>query len=502
MNAKSARSEKREARGQNSLLFFILLASSISLLAPLKVRSAFEDIGAGARPLGMGSAFSAVADDANTVYYNPAGLGQLRHPQFTAGYGKLSLGLTDGSDLGSGHLAFTAPLQQGRWGAFGGHVLNLQLSGIYKENIFALAYGKNMFSSLTAGVSAKWMKRSYGSDAYTDIDPLFQKKGKSVSVVGIDLGLLYRHSRHHVFALTAKDFNKPDVGLGEADQVPTSWKGAYAFYQRSFVVTGEVTRKEKDLNLSFGGERWFMAHKVAGRGGFDFGSGNRRNLAMGASLRLGNAQLDYAFLLPLAGLVDTGGSHRLSFTIRFGHSDEKSVALLEQEELLGQSVADTEVERMREDLDRMRKETEASQKEAAQIRARILELEGQIKNLKQAAASPLLLQPSKPTIQYPKAPTPIKPRPAPVKETESQPKLEQMEQELQRLRQELQKRDQEKTIPFKRPGVYTVQTGDTLQSIAQKTLGDAGRWAEIFQANKDRIKRGGEVAPGQVLIVP
>ena len=37
-------------------------------------------LGQGARALGMGSAFSAVANDPSGIYYNPAGLTQVRHP--------------------------------------------------------------------------------------------------------------------------------------------------------------------------------------------------------------------------------------------------------------------------------------------------------------------------------------------------------------------------------------------------------------------------------------
>ena len=39
----------------------------------------------GARPDGMGQAFSAVADDINTLSFNPAGLGNIRLPEI--GYG-------------------------------------------------------------------------------------------------------------------------------------------------------------------------------------------------------------------------------------------------------------------------------------------------------------------------------------------------------------------------------------------------------------------------------
>ena len=39
----------------------------------------FLTLGTGARPLGMGNAFTAIADEASTTYYNPAGISQLTH---------------------------------------------------------------------------------------------------------------------------------------------------------------------------------------------------------------------------------------------------------------------------------------------------------------------------------------------------------------------------------------------------------------------------------------
>lgn len=53
-----------------------------------------------------------------------------------------------------------------------------------------------------------------------------------------------------------------------------------------------------------------------------------------------------------------------------------------------------------------------------------------------------------------------------------------------------------------RPRVYEVQPGDTLQSVAGKLWGDPSRWAEIYNANAERIKRGGDLQPGQKLVLP
>ena len=46
-------------------------------------------IGVGARPLGMGKAYVAVAEDGDTVFVNPAGLGKVLTPKLTSMYTSL-----------------------------------------------------------------------------------------------------------------------------------------------------------------------------------------------------------------------------------------------------------------------------------------------------------------------------------------------------------------------------------------------------------------------------
>lgn len=61
---------------------------------------ALFDIGMGARALGMGGAFVAVADDANAIYYNPAGLALIEGRKATSLYSTL---MGAGSYLGAGY---------------------------------------------------------------------------------------------------------------------------------------------------------------------------------------------------------------------------------------------------------------------------------------------------------------------------------------------------------------------------------------------------------------
>ncbi|HEY9854489.1 MAG TPA: LysM peptidoglycan-binding domain-containing protein [Stenomitos sp.] len=49
---------------------------------------------------------------------------------------------------------------------------------------------------------------------------------------------------------------------------------------------------------------------------------------------------------------------------------------------------------------------------------------------------------------------------------------------------------------------YTVASGDSLSAIAAATLGDADRWHEIFDLNRDQISDPDLIQPGQVLKLP
>lgn len=49
---------------------------------------------------------------------------------------------------------------------------------------------------------------------------------------------------------------------------------------------------------------------------------------------------------------------------------------------------------------------------------------------------------------------------------------------------------------------YLVAAGDTLSTIAKKFFGDANRWKDIFEANKDTIKDPNTIQVGQELNIP
>ena len=52
------------------------------------------------------------------------------------------------------------------------------------------------------------------------------------------------------------------------------------------------------------------------------------------------------------------------------------------------------------------------------------------------------------------------------------------------------------------PYDYIVQTGDTLERIAEKWLGGASEWPYLYEANRSRIKDPNRIQPGLKLVIP
>lgn len=49
---------------------------------------------------------------------------------------------------------------------------------------------------------------------------------------------------------------------------------------------------------------------------------------------------------------------------------------------------------------------------------------------------------------------------------------------------------------------YTVKAGDTLSAIAKKVYGDAAKYNDIFEANKDILASADDIKVGQELKIP
>ena len=78
-------------------IVILFLLSCMVAKSASKYAGDFLTLGVGARPLGMGGSFAAIADDSTATYWNPAGLGSLRHSEIA--FMHSSLGELDSYDF-------------------------------------------------------------------------------------------------------------------------------------------------------------------------------------------------------------------------------------------------------------------------------------------------------------------------------------------------------------------------------------------------------------------
>jgi hypothetical protein len=164
----------------------VFLVSSLTILLCVFSLPIFACVGA--RPLGMGGAFSAVADDINSVYWNPAGLAYL-----------------------SGNVVtFTSDAEQNRDGSFKSSYPYYFAAGFGTENNYwALSYVKVSEGSQDEGRGKSWLYAATGRKitdrfsvgfkaGYREVeDPSFDFSVKPHDYTAhlpilFDIGLLYK----------------------------------------------------------------------------------------------------------------------------------------------------------------------------------------------------------------------------------------------------------------------------------------------------------------------
>ncbi len=311
--------------------------------------AAYEDVGVGARVSGLGSAYTAVADDAYSVYYNPAGLATLDRPELGTTYSKLLTGLSDGSSPSNSFLTYAYPIESGRKGTFGAGWNYFTVGSLYRESQFLAAYGRGLFARTEPnryylGGTLKYLDRSIGGtpEANSGIsntggvtgtaDPVLQNSSKSN--IDVDLGFLWRVKPRWTAGLMIQHLMEPNIGFSAEDKLGRNIKLGGAYKTPFSTLTGDVRLQSApdgstDKILAVATEKWLptLLHGSFGvRGSLALGSRDFRQMSVGLSYKIGRMQFDYGFALPLGGLTSTSGSHRLGLTMRFGRAKQADAA--------------------------------------------------------------------------------------------------------------------------------------------------------------------------------
>jgi hypothetical protein len=178
----------KQPKGQMRIRFFLLLLSWLLTVFPAtsqppKYSNEFLSIGVGARALGMSNAFVAVANDATSGYWNPAGLTHitsniqlsLMHTQYFAGiarydYGSMAFRGSGNHHFGISYIRFGVddiPDTSELIDAEGNINYDRIRSFSASDNAFLVSYARRLPSNenLSLGFNAKIIRRTAGNFA-------------------------------------------------------------------------------------------------------------------------------------------------------------------------------------------------------------------------------------------------------------------------------------------------------------------------------------------------
>ncbi|MDI6642326.1 MAG: type IX secretion system membrane protein PorP/SprF [Elusimicrobiota bacterium] len=303
--------------------YFLYL--SILLLFKLNLFAAFQEINLGARPLGLGSAFVAVADDANTFVYNPAGIGIVQQKEISTSYSKPYFGL-EGVDIGFFQLAALANISD--LGKIGLNIYQFNAAGLYTEYSYGVGMADKVFSiepdwTVYFGAILKLLGHTYNWDEYaksvkeTYGDTVISA-GNTKSNISIDAGILIKKQLVSV-GLSAQNINQPDIGLKYKDAVPilVRFGFAYDISKIDLLCAAGITYRGQSwgntLTWNFGLEKSLKKVIVVRNGltneGISFGFG------VNALVRNATIKFDFAYLHSLIELP--APSLQTSFAVKF-----------------------------------------------------------------------------------------------------------------------------------------------------------------------------------------
>ena len=309
----------------------VLISTLILFASP--AFAAFNDIGVGARPLGLGGAFVALADDSNAANYNAAGLGYID---------AIHVGVTREQRF-NGLITYTAlsgVAPVGMLGSIGAHIgILAEDSEIYQEQTLVFSYSKAFLKQFSIGVNLKRFSTAFdetnefvaGNDYFTQI---------SADAISVDMGIIAKPVAGLSLGVAAENLVPADMSISDAftDSVPRNIRAGVAYrlasiaemsaqgatvsnILKSSLATLEVALRNGETHVRIGTEVWFSKN-IAARAGYGVKNGvdSAATIALGASLKIPmsatHLQLDYGFQL-LTGVFRDNTTQRLSVNLVF-----------------------------------------------------------------------------------------------------------------------------------------------------------------------------------------
>lgn len=294
-----------------TLLFIVSLFIVNSALAQGQAGTdiAVLNAGVGARALGMGGAFTAIADNADAPYWNPGGLGFISTHEITTMQTKLS------TDADHYYISYVQPALGGTIGIswvqiglgnisqtskevdYNNEVQNISIFS-YFSNAYMLAYGKELNEHISVGLTAKYLTSDMMGVA-----------GGSAYGYSITPGVLLRMGQVNVGLKVDELLNEQSWGTGTVERVHPVLRLGLAYQSLNpgtFAIDISQTLKSAYAPEVSAGYEYNMGALSFRVGAADGG------LTAGAGFGIDHVRVDYAYVSQR--VLSSSNVHRISLS--------------------------------------------------------------------------------------------------------------------------------------------------------------------------------------------
>jgi len=271
----------------------------------------FDDIGMGARQTAIGNAFTAVCDDVYSIYYNPAGLGQMNNSNIAMMYAQLWPSIS-GEGLNDMFVGVNTLLRNNTGVGFSWQTRKLE--GVVSADTVSVSAGRKVKDNLLIGVTGKYLKFELTGDEVNTIPEL--RNNNSKSAFSLDLGVLLRVKDINI-GMSIKNVNTPDIGLFEPVPVPMVLKaGVSKKLTDKVLLAMDISNIYSVTEFSIGSEI-MVRENIIIRAGMLGSNAEYSKICLGAGLKINKLQLDYSYVVQiLGGVGNDTGTHRVSLNFK------------------------------------------------------------------------------------------------------------------------------------------------------------------------------------------
>ena len=291
----------RKKAGTLLILGAFILASTSFCYAngPGTTAASFLKIGIGARASAMGEAFTALASDGTSLYWNPAGLTQLPAKEVSATYNSWL------QEINQGYLTFSFPTARGTMGVGANYVNMGKIEG---RDEYGSPTGDFTASDthVFIGYATKFKTVAWGLTLGTLQDVI--KEDRKTSFLA-NVGFLYPVSERLSLGAVAQNIASK---LG-SDPLPLTFKLGAASKLKNVTLALDIAKPQDNEVYYCLGAEWWLRDALALRAGYKTNQDQGEGWSAGLGFKFGRNDLDYAYV-PYG---DLGTTHRISWRMTF-----------------------------------------------------------------------------------------------------------------------------------------------------------------------------------------